>query len=496
MSLLIKALDKAQAEKAQAKNALKDSGKKESASPEQKPLASAGQAEISTKESGQNVDTPLDLSAYDLSLSPVEKESGIKTEIPEASVQLQKAAPENNLRVEVSTKPDLPQKATAASQQQNAANVFYAKRDVDQSQNIKLAIAVGLTIVALFGLGLYYYLALSKVNSTSNLPKNIASNILNIPSNKTTESPETPIATQLAQVDQAQSQAAATSHEESLGAMPKTTNVFATAKSPPMMDGYAEQAKLLPQHDQINAVGKKKQASETLAMDDQVAAKSINIRRNGVIASDSASIEITQNKSEPGINPTLLRAYQAYNAGNNIEANQLYKQVLQRDGVNVDAMLGLGAIAMRQNRAADAKDWYQKVLEIEPRNSFAQAALLQVQTNNAQQSPPEAATADESTIKSMLAKSPNDANLYASLGNLYATQKQWPSAQQAYFDAFRLNASADNAFNLAISLDQLNKPKLALPYYKQALNLTASQANGIDLNALTARIHTIESIEK
>ena len=181
-----------------------------------------------------------------------------------------------------------------------------------------------------------------------------------------------------------------------------------------------------------------------------------------------------------------MRAYEAYNAGNDSEAQKLYKQVLQRDNTNVDAMLGLGAIATRQGRTADANGWYRKVLGLEPRNSTALAALVDAQ----QQDDPQAS---ESRIKSMLAKSPNDAGLHAALGNLYAEQNQWRAAQEAYFEAFRLNESAENAFNLGVSLDQIGKPKLALPYYQQALQIAEqSGANGIDKAALAARITAIQ----
>jgi uncharacterized protein HemY len=158
--------------------------------------------------------------------------------------------------------------------------------------------------------------------------------------------------------------------------------------------------------------------------------------------------------------------------------------VLQRDVRNVDALLGLGAIATRQGRDADANGWYGKVLEVDPRNSMAQAAMLdnQPQGNEAN---------SESRIKNMLAKNPNDANLHVALGNLYAEQSQWPAAQQAYFDAYSLNTSADNAFNLAVSLDQMGKPKLALPYYQRALE-QASSTSSIDKAALEARIAAIQ----
>jgi uncharacterized protein HemY len=81
--------------------------------------------------------------------------------------------------------------------------------------------------------------------------------------------------------------------------------------------------------------------------------------------------------------------------------------------------------------------------------------------------------------------------LHVALGNLYAEHNQWALAQQAYFDAYSLNASAENAFNLAVSLDQMGKPKLALPYYQHALALLANNSN-IDKAALEARIAAIQ----
>jgi Tfp pilus assembly protein PilF len=207
------------------------------------------------------------------------------------------------------------------------------------------------------------------------------------------------------------------------------------------------------------------------------------------IASESASIEVTKSNPHAGVNPTLMSAYEAYNAGNDVEAQKLYKQVLQRDIRNLDALLGLGAIATRQGRIADANGWYGKVLEIEPRNGMAQSALLdnQLQISAAQGNTQET----ESRLKNMLAKQPNDTNLHIALGNYYAERNQWSSAQQAYFDAYSLNASADNAFNLAVSLDHLGKTKLALPYYQRALELASSNSN-IDKAALEARIAAIQ----
>ena len=181
-----------------------------------------------------------------------------------------------------------------------------------------------------------------------------------------------------------------------------------------------------------------------------------------------------------------MRAYTAYNLGNDNQAQTDYKLVLKQYGANVDAMLGLGAIAARQGRLADADGWYRKVLELEPRNEVAKSGMLSIQ----QAARPQAQV-NESQIKSLLAASPADANLHAALGDLYAGQGNWSAAQQAYFEAYRFNPTAENAFNLGISLDQLGKPTIALPYYQEALQ-KVDESSLIDTAALEARISSIQ----
>lgn len=200
-----------------------------------------------------------------------------------------------------------------------------------------------------------------------------------------------------------------------------------------------------------------------------------------------APIKLITQAPSAGIDPTLLAAYQAFTLGDDVAAQRQYRQVLQNDVRNVDALLGMAAIAQRQGRDADAMGWYQKVIEIEPRNSIAQSAIVS----------PRAGTDvvdTESRIKNMLALQPDVANLHAALGNLYAEQNQWPLAQEAYFNASRFAPNnADYAFNLAISLDQLGKSGLALKQYQRALELlNKSGGSSPDRVQLEARIQALQ----
>ncbi len=210
-----------------------------------------------------------------------------------------------------------------------------------------------------------------------------------------------------------------------------------------------------------------------------------------------APLKLITRTPAAGVDPVLLSAYEAYSRGDDAAAQQQYRQVLQADIRNVDALLGMAAIAARQSRYADANGWYQKVLEIEPRNSFALSAIANLETNSDSARAGGGAdyAASESRIKNMLAQQPDAANLHAALGNLYASRNQWGLAQAAYFDASRYAPnSADYAFNLAVSLDQLGKSALALAQYQRALDLLNNSGAGkVDKAQLEARIKALQN---
>lgn len=227
---------------------------------------------------------------------------------------------------------------------------------------------------------------------------------------------------------------------------------------------------------------KSKDSSDELLADNEM-----QVKGTSESLSKHAPVKLISRALAVGVDPTLLSAYQAFSRGENASAQQQYRQVLQLDVRNVDALLGMAAIAQRQGRDADAQGWYQKVLEIEPRNTIAQSAMISPQAHID-------AVGTESRIKGMLAQQPEAANLHASLGNLYAEQGQWPSAQEAFFNASRFAPNnADYAFNLAISLDQMGKSNLALKQYQRALELlNKSGASSPDRAQLEARIKALQ----
>ena len=187
-------------------------------------------------------------------------------------------------------------------------------------------------------------------------------------------------------------------------------------------------------------------------------------------------------RGELRLNPTLAKAYERLQANDLGAATEAYEKVLQADPKNVDALLGMAAIASRSGQVSQAESWYVRALEADPKDTNAQAGLINLRG----QTDPAAA---ESRLKGLLATQPESASLNFALGNLYAGQQRWPDAQLAYFNAHATDpANPDYLFNLAASLDHMHLPKLALEYYQSALAASGGRKAGFDANQVRARI--------
>ena len=186
-------------------------------------------------------------------------------------------------------------------------------------------------------------------------------------------------------------------------------------------------------------------------------------------AAGPAQIKVEHKVGGMVLDQRLQNAYQAFVSGNTNEAKSLYRSVLKQDIYQTDALLGMAAIAQKQGRFADASGWYQKALKTDPKNPVALAGLA---ATRPQQSP----ISQEQRLKKLISQQPYHAQHYANLGNLYAAQRAWTKAQAAFFEANRHDKqNAQFAFNLAVSLEHLGKPSLAVQHYQRALDLVRSQ---------------------
>ncbi len=202
-------------------------------------------------------------------------------------------------------------------------------------------------------------------------------------------------------------------------------------------------------------------------------------------AAAPAGPSIKVSRVEPRVEPGLERAWQALTSGNLAQAKEEYLRVLAANPLDRDALLGLATIDARTQDYESAEARYFKVLELDPRDPYAQAGLIALR---GQADPVQA----ESRLKNLLVQSPDSTQLHYALGNLYAVQARWSDAQAAYFRAFSADPeNADYAYNLAVSLDQLHQPKLALEYYQRALALAGKRAVGFNSAQVEARIREL-----
>ncbi|WP_091197636.1 tetratricopeptide repeat protein [Formivibrio citricus] len=142
---------------------------------------------------------------------------------------------------------------------------------------------------------------------------------------------------------------------------------------------------------------------------------------------------IVRRHRDTAVPPQLEEAWQAFQRDDFATAERLYRNVLGADRNNRDALLGLAAIAIRQDRKPEAAGHYQHLLTLNPRDEAAQSGLLMLEPEQFNE----------------------------------ATE-----AQEQYFRAYsRDPGNADLAFNLAVSLEQIRQSSLAAEYYRKALAL-------------------------
>jgi tetratricopeptide (TPR) repeat protein len=185
-------------------------------------------------------------------------------------------------------------------------------------------------------------------------------------------------------------------------------------------------------------------------------------------AAPRSTIVVSRTSAAPTVPPLLTEAYAALDAGRLDVAQRLYNQLLRAEPKNIDALLGLAAIATQEGKTEEATKDYMRILEFDPRHALAQSGLIAILGR----ADPLAA---ETRLKQLIAREPSPF-LYFTLGNLYADQSLWAQAQQAYFQAHHLEpANPDYAYNLAVGLEHLSQIRLALGFYRRAVELASAK---------------------
>jgi tetratricopeptide (TPR) repeat protein len=199
---------------------------------------------------------------------------------------------------------------------------------------------------------------------------------------------------------------------------------------------------------------------------------------------------VPASRPAPQVHPKVEAAYAAYLAGDLAMARTDYEQALREEPGNRDAHLGLAAIDIRAGRFEAAEATYLRLLQADPRDAEAQAALIALRGGRLDP------LVAESRVKSLISADPEAHVLHFTLGNQLAQQGRWAEAQQAYFKAYTAEpGNADFAFNLAVSLEHIRQPQLALDYYRRAIALAEKRGAGFDLGAARSRVAQLQGPE-
>jgi Tfp pilus assembly protein PilF len=203
-----------------------------------------------------------------------------------------------------------------------------------------------------------------------------------------------------------------------------------------------------------------------------------------------AETEITASRAAPQVHPKVGSAYAAYLAGDFAAARADYQQALRDEPANRDALLGLAALDVRAGRTESAEAAYLRLLQADPRDAHAHAALIALRAGRVDP------VAAESRVKVMLAENPAAHVLNFTLGNQFAQQGRWAEAQQEYFKAHAAEPeNPDFAYNLAVSLDHLRQPTLALQYYERAVALARVRGASFDVAAAQRRAAQLPAVD-
>jgi tetratricopeptide (TPR) repeat protein len=208
----------------------------------------------------------------------------------------------------------------------------------------------------------------------------------------------------------------------------------------------------------------------------------MNLLKQSADARPAPPLKLSRTIEAPRVSPEVAQGYDALKRGDPAAARKSYEAALAADSSNLDAHLGLATAAARTGDRDTATRHYRRALALDPKNPSAVAGLAAL----ADLSRPEGL---EGQLRADITRYPQSPALHFTLGNLYASQSRWNEAQAAYFEAYRLDPdSADIAYNLAVSLDQLGQPRLAADFYKRALAASGTQAAQFDKGQVSRRI--------
>lgn len=198
---------------------------------------------------------------------------------------------------------------------------------------------------------------------------------------------------------------------------------------------------------------------------------------------DALKTRIRKSKALSSTQRILVEGYQHYQKRDWPAAKKSFNNVIEKEPSNLKAMLGLAASQNNLGERPKAIKTYQKVLKINPGNTYALGALAEIANSVSAPNKDWIQQLSELTFKY-----PNSAVLQNALGNAFAKKANWFKAQQNYFNAVAIKPTEPKyLMNLAVSLDHLGKLKSAEEYYTKVL-VYAENDQTLDQESIRQRL--------
>jgi tetratricopeptide (TPR) repeat protein len=162
-----------------------------------------------------------------------------------------------------------------------------------------------------------------------------------------------------------------------------------------------------------------------LRQDDEAAAKK---------ELDAAQAEVSQVNVQPSSRPEMLRLRAAIEAGsgNTDAANKDLQEALSLSPNNVNSLLNFASLQWKIGQKDAAQATFQKVLQLDPQNRTALSSLGYLARDSG-----DAKLAEDYFTRAIKAH-PKDFAPYLALGDLYTSERNFPSAQKNYQNAYKL----------------------------------------------------------
>ncbi|PZV18107.1 MAG: hypothetical protein DCF22_02360 [Leptolyngbya sp.] len=168
----------------------------------------------------------------------------------------------------------------------------------------------------------------------------------------------------------------------------------------------------------------------------------------------------------------LVQAQQHYQAGTLTEAEAVYRQIVQHDPHQVEALFWLALLADQAGRNQDSIDYYEQVLALQPNSAEAHGNLGSVLLKLGKV---EEAIAHH---RQALALMPDNAKAHYNLAIALYEQKQDQEAIALYQQAIAVQPDYANAHhNLGMAFYRQGKPEAAIDCYRQAVQLEPNHAS-------------------